>query len=132
MKNKAHIVAVFAIGVVSGLLGCVVGPARAWAQSVDTFIATGDISKPRFDHTATLLEDGRVLVAGGFSSIGAVPEVVEATADLFDPSSGSFVVIPHMTVPLESQQLLTCLWPKLATVAIAAFGRCLALPRRLR
>lgn len=49
------------------------GPRSRW-------IATGSMLIPRSDHTATLLADGRVLVAGGDGD----------SAELFDPVTGSW------------------------------------------
>jgi hypothetical protein len=37
----------------------------------------------RFEHTATLLPNGTVLVAAGFNFVGAI-----ATAELYDPATG--------------------------------------------
>jgi hypothetical protein len=47
----------------------------------------------RFSHTATLLADGLVLAAGGMGT---------ATAELYDPFSGTFIAIGNMTAARES------------------------------
>jgi hypothetical protein len=49
-----------------------------------SFSATGSMADKRNHHSATLLLDGRVLVAGGVHMPGA------NTAELFDPASGTF------------------------------------------
>ncbi len=58
----------------------------ATARRLDgIFALTGNMSTVRSGHTATLLLDGRVLVVGGESSTSDL-----ATAELYDPASGSF------------------------------------------
>jgi hypothetical protein len=65
----------------------------ALGQSAGTFTATGSMITPRFFQTATVLPDGRVLIAGGDISCvaGPPPPCVSATtAELYDPASGTF------------------------------------------
>lgn len=49
---------------------------------------TGALNHPRNDETATLLQDGRVLIAGGATK----------TADLYDPATGVFTETGSMSV----------------------------------
>lgn len=53
--------------------------------------ACANLSLPRSGHTATLLQDGRVLIAGGFRNLEAGKETdVNDTAEVFDPVTGAF------------------------------------------
>jgi len=66
----------------------------------NSFAATGTLQGPRFAHTATLLGDGSVLLVGGLAAnhadvSGATPNflsaTVSATAERYDPASGTFI-----------------------------------------
>lgn len=54
------------------------------------------MTEAREAHTATLLEDGRVLVAGGLDAQGFR---FRASADAYDPSTGRFAKTGAMTAP---------------------------------
>jgi hypothetical protein len=58
----------------------------ATASSTGTWKITGSLSTARDSHTATLLNDGRVLVVGGFTMLpGQIVGTVLASAELYDP-----------------------------------------------
>jgi hypothetical protein len=81
------------------LLLSVVG-ISAHAQSPGIFTATGSMTTPRVFHTATLLTDGKVLIAGGVQSVtdpGYI-DTVTATAELYDPATGTFTPTGSMSV----------------------------------
>src|SRR5438128_5382587 len=52
------------------------------------FSTTGSLLTPRSFHTATLLQNGKVLIAGGQDN-AAVTHFI-ASAEIFDPSSQTF------------------------------------------
>jgi hypothetical protein len=75
-------------------LGVAVHASIALGQSPNTFTSTGEMSTPRLGHTATLLTNGKVLVAGGmgpyFFMLPPAIFPVLASAELYDPSTGTF------------------------------------------
>ena len=56
------------------------------------FAATGPLGQRRQLHTATLLPDGRVLIAGGFGPPeGSTNALPLTAAELYDPAAGRFI-----------------------------------------
>jgi hypothetical protein len=66
--------------------------AELYEPGTRRFERTGSLNEWRDDHTATLLRDGRVLVAGGWSVGGVL-----ASSELFDPRAGTFAIGPAMS-----------------------------------
>jgi len=62
--------------------------AELFDPSTGSFSPTGSMSTPRAAHTATLLSSGKVLVAGGVDA----NDTALATAELYDPGSGTFTL----------------------------------------
>jgi hypothetical protein len=60
--------------------------AEIYDPATGTFQATGSMTSPHRGHTATLLEDGRVLVVGN----GGESSPSGKIADLYDPATGTF------------------------------------------
>jgi hypothetical protein len=77
-----------------------VGIGTAWAQSPGTFTPTGRMTVARTLHTATLLPDGKVLIAGGrVHGHQDYQGTVTASAELYDPLTGTFSSAGSMTTP---------------------------------
>ena len=69
------------------------GPVATTTPSfVPGFHSTADTSTPRYQHTATLLDDGRVLVAGGRS----LSDSHLGTSEFWDPATGTFSPGPSL------------------------------------
>lgn len=67
-----------------------VATAELYDPATGVFTMTGSMATAREQHTATLLADGKVLIAGGDISTGAGDLQPTATAEVYDPSTGSF------------------------------------------
>ena len=51
---------------------------------------TGSLNTARFRHSATLLENGQVLVAGGYADVYVFEGLPLTSAELYDPATGSW------------------------------------------
>src|SRR5437867_2486212 len=66
-----------------------------WAQEPWTWAPIADLNQPRAEHTATLLANGTVLIAGGRDAAGqplASPEVYDPTTRTFSLAPSALVV----------------------------------------
>jgi len=80
------------------------GHATATAEVFDpvagVFTPTGSMRSAVYSHVATLLNDGRVLVAGGLRyDANRNGDFGIASADVFDPASGAFTTAGNMATP---------------------------------
>lgn len=91
--------------------------ANAWS-------ATGSLLTARYDHTATVLADGRILVAGGF---GGTPDTMSAggsvllSTELYDPVAGTWSAGASMAVA-RAKHTATLLSSGLVLVAGGSSG----------
>jgi hypothetical protein len=80
--------------------GSSINTAELYDPASGTWTVTGSLDKPRRYHTAILLPNGQVLVAGG----SGYPSVagVSASAELYDPASGTWRSTGNLTQGREN------------------------------
>jgi len=83
--------------------------AELYSPATGTFAYTGSLNFARGMHTATLLQDGTVLITGGLSSGCSALAASTATAELYNPSTGTFSVVGSLQYARyhHSETLLT-------------------------
>jgi N-acetylneuraminic acid mutarotase len=74
--------------------------AEVYDPVTGTFSPAGEMTVTRGGHTATLLQDGRVLITGGYAAAGP-STTVASSAELYQPSTGVFASAGKMTASRE-------------------------------
>lgn len=67
-------------------------------QPSNTWQSVGPMTTERADHTSTLLNDGRVLITGGFKDAGSTFSEL-ASAEVFNPNTNTFSLVGNMSTP---------------------------------
>lgn len=94
---RGRFVALTAVAALT-LSGCTGDPAPP-APAPPPVSAGLEMLVSRASHTATLLPDGRALVAGGCAADGCEDNERAQRSELYDPARGRFVEGPALTVP---------------------------------
>lgn len=72
--------------------------AEIYDPATGAWQAAQPMGSPRFEHTATLLGDGRVLIVGGFGPTGDGDETAPLrSTEIYDPAANAFVTSTDLT-----------------------------------
>jgi hypothetical protein len=77
--------------------GCARNDAEIYNPATETFTPTQYVmGAARYSHTATMLPNGTVLVAGGLTDLSGGSNNASQTEEIFDPTSGQFTAITNL------------------------------------
>src|SRR5919201_851647 len=82
--------------ILPGVFASVIG-AAALASAGPLFAPTGSLNVARYAHTATLLNNGMVFVAGGFN--WNLTDSTLASTEIYNPANGTFSAGPNLSAP---------------------------------
>ncbi|MDD5434525.1 MAG: hypothetical protein PH343_03760 [Nitrospira sp.] len=74
---------------------CSLASAELYDPAAGTFSSTGSMNTVHYGHTATLLSNGKLLIAGGVSNSFS-RSFAQSVAEIYDPASGTFSRIGGM------------------------------------
>jgi len=98
--------------------------AEIYDPATGTWSATGSLAAARYSHTATLLPNGKVLVVAGSLNYYALPISILTSAELFDPTTGTWTATGSLTTARGWAATSTLLSSgKVMVVGGAALGR---------
>ena len=100
--------------------GGALASAELYDPATGKFTKTGSMTTGRESPTGTLLRDGRVLVAGGFGQADGLGQDL-ASAEIYDPSTGTFRSTWPLTVPM-GLPILSALLPDGRVIVINFYG----------
>ena len=81
-----------------GNMGQPLASVEQYHPGAGTFAATSNMSEARTEHTAALLANGKVLIAGGGNYVDSGGSQILASAELYDPATGTFTTTGSMAV----------------------------------
>ena len=89
--------------------GYAVSGSESYDAVADVWTPKAKMKTPRFSHTATLLANGKVLVAGGYTKTSMSVQPSLATAELYDPATNTWS--PAGTMSVARNQHVAVLLP---------------------
>ena len=95
LLNNGQVLIAGGIADTASCAGCATATAELYDPIMATFTATGSMHAARVGYSATLLPDGKVLIAGGLDD--QTNAVLDA-AEIFDPAKGTFSVAAKMVL----------------------------------
>jgi Kelch motif len=88
-------------GAAQTLLADTSASAQLYHPATGSWMSAGNMTTARQQYSATLLPNGSVLIAGGYSYVSPTPAMAPmslATAEIFDPVGGTWTATRSMTV----------------------------------